>query len=653
MVLKKFISCLLFFIVTCWSVNSSADTLIPPVIVQEPSYTLASYSVDPNSNPLTKNFSSDIIKYSNVQNLRDVLQGQLGLQLSDLYGDGSRTTVSLRGFGDNAFGNTLVLVDGLPWFNPDEGNIDLNIIPLEQIANVEIIPSSDSVLYGDAAVGGIVNIITKKALPCVRSITAKYGNFNSRQLSSLFSDVFANHFGYSFNVQHYDSDNYRRRSASQTNNVNFLLNYVVSDFDVYVRYIRFNQRVQMPGSLTKTQVEVDPRQYDNDVSSSQENTDYWQAQIRKTLANDVEFKFLSSLTQTMEHNILAVHNLPWPFTEQRTTVNFNPQVSWLFNVGKISVKPLLGTFVQVGDYQAAEQGWNNQRGMAIYTVATFYFTPKFSLLGGIRLAQADYDLHNTAQAANDNFKNKATATTVTLNYAATKNLNLFFKRATSYRFPKVDEQINTQTFEPSPLKTQQGVAYETGLNYTQSAITTLLEVYRLALENEIITVPDDAFGWGRNENLDPTLRDGALIDAGWSVRKWLQLHGGVNYVKAKFSEGIYKGKDMPFVANLTCNLAVTLLWSEHWSFLIEDIYTGQRYPINDLENRAAMLAAVSIYNCSLSYEASRYSFAWRVNNITNKRYYNYVVANYIGANTNVTYYPASGVSTMVSVTIRF
>lgn len=79
-------------------------------------------------------------------------------------GSGS-TTISLRNLGAN---RTLVLVDGLRWVNESSasgvsGAVDLNTIPASAIERIEVLTDGASSLYGSDAIGGVVNIITKKS----------------------------------------------------------------------------------------------------------------------------------------------------------------------------------------------------------------------------------------------------------------------------------------------------------------------------------------------------------------------------------------------------------------------------------------------------------------------------------------------------------
>ena len=73
------------------------------------------------------------IESSASATVTDVLRARAGIEVIDTFGDGSRTLVGLRGFGENAHSNTLVLVDGRRLNNPDIGSPDFNTITLDRV----------------------------------------------------------------------------------------------------------------------------------------------------------------------------------------------------------------------------------------------------------------------------------------------------------------------------------------------------------------------------------------------------------------------------------------------------------------------------------------------------------------------------------------
>lgn len=96
-----------------------------------------------------------------VNNLKDVLQEIPGVQLTN-EGD-NRKGVSLRGL-DSSY--TLILIDGKRVNSRNvvfrHNDFDLNWVPVEAIERIEVVRGPMSSLYGSDALGGVVNIITKK-----------------------------------------------------------------------------------------------------------------------------------------------------------------------------------------------------------------------------------------------------------------------------------------------------------------------------------------------------------------------------------------------------------------------------------------------------------------------------------------------------------
>jgi vitamin B12 transporter len=102
-----------------------------------------------------------VLRANSGKTLTDLLNQQVGLQvLGSQQPLGSVQGVYLRGAGT---GYTLILLDGVPVYDPSgiEGGFDLNFIPLDQLARVEILKGGQSTLYGSDAVAGVINLITK------------------------------------------------------------------------------------------------------------------------------------------------------------------------------------------------------------------------------------------------------------------------------------------------------------------------------------------------------------------------------------------------------------------------------------------------------------------------------------------------------------
>ncbi len=99
------------------------------------------------------------LELKNPQNLAEALQNILGVYIKDYGGLGNTKSISLRGSSDS---QVLVLLDGQRLNSPQSGSVDLGQISLEGVEKIEVVRGGNSALYGSDAIGGVINIISKK-----------------------------------------------------------------------------------------------------------------------------------------------------------------------------------------------------------------------------------------------------------------------------------------------------------------------------------------------------------------------------------------------------------------------------------------------------------------------------------------------------------
>ncbi|AUJ80863.1 catecholate siderophore receptor CirA [Enterobacter cancerogenus] len=145
---------------------ASAMSLALPVVAAESGDTLVVTASATEQNLKDAPASISVItqedlKRKPVQNLKDVLQDVPGVQLTN-EGD-NRKGVSIRGL-DSSY--TLILIDGKRVSSRNavfrHNDFDLNWVPVDAIERIEVVRGPMSSLYGSDALGGVVNIITKK-----------------------------------------------------------------------------------------------------------------------------------------------------------------------------------------------------------------------------------------------------------------------------------------------------------------------------------------------------------------------------------------------------------------------------------------------------------------------------------------------------------
>lgn len=104
-----------------------------------------------------KTISDKKVEQKGANNLREALNAEINFKSNN--GHANETAVILNGLSGN---HVKIMIDGVPVEGRINGNLDLSQINLDQIERIEIIEGPTSVVYGTNALGGVINIITKK-----------------------------------------------------------------------------------------------------------------------------------------------------------------------------------------------------------------------------------------------------------------------------------------------------------------------------------------------------------------------------------------------------------------------------------------------------------------------------------------------------------
>lgn len=152
-------------------------------------------------------------------------------------GSKNEYNLSLRGIDSRRI---VLLVDGIPVYEPYFSSFDLKTVAAGGIDSVQITKGPSSVLYGPNALGGIVNVITRRpGTGSELSLNASYGEKNTRSLI-LDTNHQWNRLGFAGTLQYQDSDAFvypdeemgnaeRMNSDYKRTNLNFKLYFSPSD----------------------------------------------------------------------------------------------------------------------------------------------------------------------------------------------------------------------------------------------------------------------------------------------------------------------------------------------------------------------------------------------------------------------------------------
>jgi outer membrane receptor protein involved in Fe transport len=186
--------------------------------------------------------------------LRQIPTFSLFRRTSSLSSHPTAQGVSLRGIGPSGVSRTLVMVDGIPFNDPFGGWVYWTRVPMESVDRVEVVDGSSSSLYGNYAMGGVINVVGSAPSRRTVEMRAQYGNRNSPKLDIFGSDVWGK-VGVAVDASLFDTDGFpividseRRpsdvnagpgvdtKAAVSFRNVNVKLDYSpTSGFNAFVR----------------------------------------------------------------------------------------------------------------------------------------------------------------------------------------------------------------------------------------------------------------------------------------------------------------------------------------------------------------------------------------------------------------------------------
>jgi len=173
------------FVIALASTSTVAQIAQPASTTLDPVVVTAARAAQPIADALADVtvIGADEILRSGVQSLAELLQRQPGVEIVQNGGPGSVAGALLRGANR---GQTLVLIDGLRAGSSSAGSTTLEAIPLDQIDRIEILRGPASSLYGADAIGGVIQVFTKRpqGTALTPNFSAGYGTYNTGTVSA-------------------------------------------------------------------------------------------------------------------------------------------------------------------------------------------------------------------------------------------------------------------------------------------------------------------------------------------------------------------------------------------------------------------------------------------------------------------------------------
>ena len=482
--------------------------------------------------------------------LGDVLRTLPGVAIAQNGGPGSVTSIFLRG-GESNY--TKVLVDGIP-LNKPGGAIDLSTISLTNVERIEVVRGPQSALYGSDAIGGVIQIFSKKGTEEGRprfDLFLEGGTFDTLQAGTSIAGRLEK-LSYSLAFQHFSTDNMEPNDFFHNNSFSSLFEIETSRDSSLTLVGRFERgRSGAPGQTAfgRPDLEEISRKRDFALSASWNQTlsDSWQHRMA----------YSQSYSNVLsEDSADSGPYVPRFEGKEATSCFFGPPCQ-SFDFGPFPVSSLNATRKHLFNYQSdfflnthslsAGFEYEHQRGtlndlratrdnFGYYIQDQFILAQRLAVTAGVRLED------------NDSFGLFASPR-VSLSYLLREGGAQEFWGATRPTFNfglGIKEPTFLESFSPNfffqgnpDLDPEKSRSFEVGLEQSlaRNRLQAQLNLFHNRYEDQIAFVV-----------LDPSTFEGSFLNTdksqAWGIEQTLQftpsanLHfgGGYSYLNTKFVE---------------------------------------------------------------------------------------------------------------------
>lgn len=218
--------------------------------------------------------------------------------------ESAHPAIDLRGQGfQKAKATVQLLVDGIPanMLDTSHQNVPIDVVNIDEIERIEVIPGGGAVLYGSGTSGGVINIITKKYKS--KNIRGGVGY----QISSFRDNKFdvstgtsVGNFDFDINYSKNRKHGYRDYDFTNSDYFSGRINYNINKTDnIAFKYSGYRSKYTYPASLTETQMNKDRRQ--SGLGSDDKNDN------NKIKKDEFSLTYNSKITNNNDLNVVAFY----------------------------------------------------------------------------------------------------------------------------------------------------------------------------------------------------------------------------------------------------------------------------------------------------------------------------------------------------------
>jgi iron complex outermembrane recepter protein len=509
------------------------------------------------------------IKNSDAKIVPDAIKNLAGIYAYDATGVGAGGTVNLRGFYGGMSSYQLVLIDGVPQNKAKDKLVNWDLMPIDNIDRIEIMRGPASSLYGDNAMSGVINIITKKPSGKPHAgASFSYSTFTTQNYGAYLSDTL-NSFGYYLGLNSLLTNGFREHGDYENIQVYGRSNYSINDTQNMRFNFNFSAKTQgaFPWSLSQAQIAQNRRQ----ARPGTENDSVSENTFSLDLAHHWGFGRASDLETIFYYRFDGMgsfytsgllQNTTRQQLERENVYGLPVRLKTAFDIFGVNNSVVTGIDLEWDNfnYEEFSAPFQTRRGTP---TASYYVTRNkvgpylqdeikiveiLKAVLGVRWDWVGFDFDDRKTPSNSQRKVMSKTTPsfgLVLSYQEGSELYGSFGQA--FRTPTIGQMFTYGASANTNLLPEEAANYEVGVrHHFNERLNASVSVYWMKINNEI---------WYDNasrkyQNYGRTFHDGVELGADYKVAKPLKLFGNYTYSRAVNDTDELKNK---FLVNAPIN----------------------------------------------------------------------------------------------------
>lgn len=603
------------------AVGAQVAQVLAPVVI-----TGSRFDADPALAPIGATvISSEDIRRAGVSDVNSAIRKIGGVYGRQSLNGSPDFDLDLRGFGTNSSQNLVIVLDGVRLSENELSTAILSTIPVDTVDRIEITRGGASVLYGDGATGGVINIVTKNSGKSASrgSVFVEGGRFNAGEARVSASQAWDG-FAADATLGHQRTDNYRDNNEFKQTQFSGGAQWFNDAGRVGFRYEGARQDMRLPGSLTQAQFDANPRQATTPNDFGSLDSDRFTVFSQYRLAGYDLAADLSYRKKTVDSAYFYTGGSSVGTSDSKQ-IQFSPRVRRLGEIGGMLNEVVAGVDLSKWERTAATAD-AEQKSKAIYLRDELRFDAahRGRISAGVRREIFDKDFSDPGGFGSTGYDatQGLNAWELQASYMPVAGLTVFGKAGQSYRVANADENAYTQMTNVALLP-QKSHDLELGASYASASQKITARLFRHNLSNEIFYDPTSF----ANVNLDPTRRRGFELDAEQRIATDWTVSAHYQYVDAEFREGANSGKQMVLVPKNTLSARLSWTPADGQSADIGAQWVDrQRYGSDFSNGCAARIPGFTTFDARYARRFGPWEFALSGLNLTDKRYYSQAFA---------------------------